>query len=88
MTAREKAKMVRSGEGLAGRRSRREYTRAEVAAAKRLGLAHGKEKHDRLGGPIFWAGGPFYIEDAEQKAADYKLVAAAMKREWSKEGAE
>lgn len=84
MTAREKA-MVRSGEGLAGRRSRREYTRAEVAAAKRLGLAHGKEK---LGGPIFWAGGPFYIEDAEQKAADYKLVAAAMKREWSKEGAE
>lgn len=33
--------MLRSGIGSGGERSPRRYTRAEVAAARRIGLAHG-----------------------------------------------
>lgn len=71
-----------SAPGPAGTPSRRHYTQREVAAAKRLGLADGKLT--KLAGPIFWAGGDHYPNLVRQNAADYKLLAAAMEREWSK----
>lgn len=75
--------MLRSRPAPNGHRSPRRYTRAEVAAARRIGLARGKEKHDHLGGPIFWAGGDYYPDQVRQGAADYALVLAAMEREWA-----
>lgn len=78
--------MIRSGPGAGGRRSYRTYTRAEVAAARRLKLAHGREKHDQLEGPIYWATGSHYPRAVKRLAADAALVLAAIEREWPKEG--
>jgi len=53
----------------------------------------GTEKHDRLGGPIFWGTGDFWPSrlaelqaKAQQAVEDCELVIAALEREWHKEG--
>lgn len=79
-------KRLQSAVGVGGRRSHRSYTPAEVAAAKRLGFVHGSPRKDRLGGPIFWATGPSWLDKARQRVKDSALVLAAMEREWGKEG--
>ena len=61
----------------------REYTPAEVAAAKRLGLAE-RRKGELLRGPLIFAGGPLYPDEARKKARDWALVSEAMDREWAK----
>lgn len=66
--------------------SERRYTRGEMAASVRVGVAYWD--HGRAGGPIFWAGGPYHPEQAAQMAADWALVAEAMKREWDRPDAE
>lgn len=73
-TKQENKKIIQSAPGPGGRRSKREYTREEVDAAKRLGLADGVESKDSLGGVIFWAGGRYYPELVEQSLSDYKVV--------------
>ena len=60
----------------------REYTKAEWAASKRVGVTHRKQ-HET--GPLIYAAGPYYPEHARQMANDWKLVADAMDREWVKE---
>lgn len=69
---------------------RREYSKAEVAAARRLRLAHTDTEGwpqpvKVLGGPLVWATGPYWPEKARQNANDWTLVADAMEREWTKE---
>jgi hypothetical protein len=61
----------------------REYSRAEIAAAKRLGISEtGPHAHP---GPLYFAGGPYWPDAWRQMAADYALVSAAVDREWGKE---
>jgi hypothetical protein len=66
--------------GVSEQVSPRRYTRAEVAAARRRGLANGS--NDNPGGPIFWASGPYTLDLVRGKLADYRIIAAAMEREW------
>ena len=61
----------------------REYTPAEVAAAKRLGLAE-QRKGEVLRGPLIFAGGPWHPDQARRMAKDWTLVSQAMDREWAK----
>lgn len=61
----------------------REYTPAEVAAAKRLGLAE-RRKGESLRGPLIYASGPWHPDEARRKARDWTLVSEAMDREWVK----
>lgn len=61
----------------------REYSRAEVAAAKRLGLAE-LRKSEMLRGPLIYASGPWHPDEARRKARDWTLVSEAMDREWVK----
>ena len=70
--------------GPAGIRSPRSYTPAEVAAARRRGLAHGKRVTDELSGPIFWATGDWTPNEVRAALADYELLAKAIEREWGK----
>lgn len=67
----------------------REYSDAEVAAAKRLGMAeHRKdfgEKIPRLRGTVIYASGPYWPDHARRLARDWGLVSAAMDREWQKQ---
>ena len=63
--------------------SPRGYTSAEIAAASRRGYVHGSR--DRLGGPLFWATGDWHPSEIRQALADYRLLAAAVEREWPKE---
>ena len=37
------------------------------------------------GGPLFWATGDWYPSEIRQALADYRLLAAAVEREWPKE---
>ncbi|GAA2180930.1 hypothetical protein GCM10009785_13740 [Brooklawnia cerclae] len=78
----ETPERIRSGPGADGLRSPHTYTRAEIAAGKRRGLVRGKESMDSLGGPLFWAAGDYYSSEVAQAAADYALLAEAIKREW------
>lgn len=77
----------------------REYSKEEIAAAKRIGigftatlLAGFREPKKVLSGPIIWATGPWYPEEARKQAAkarkaaaDWDLIGDAMDREWKKE---
>jgi hypothetical protein len=58
----------------------REYTPAEFAAARRLGIV-GRTAKD---GPLIYAGGPYLPDKIRQMAADATLLSAALDREWSK----
>lgn len=67
----------------------REYTREEIAAAKRVGIARmGPSEVDGrgkvLGGRMIWASGPYWPDHARKMAADWALVSAALDREWAK----
>lgn len=73
-----------SAPGPARRPSNRTYTRQEVAAARRLGLAHGRAS--ALGGPIFWATGDHCPKLVAKGLSDHRIVAEAIEREWGKEG--
>lgn len=73
-----------SAPGPAGKRSKRKFTRQEIAAAKRLGFVEGSEKQDTLGGPLFWATGNYYVDLVEQQLKDAQIASQAMKREWDK----
>lgn len=76
--------LMRSAVGPAGIRSPRTYTRKEIAAGRRLGLVNGRENHDELGGPLFWATGDFWPDRVRQKLEDYRTVIEAIEREWGK----
>lgn len=65
-----------------GSQSKRSYTRAELAAARRQGFLNKKG----LGGPMFWAMGDWWPNAARQAAKDYAIINAAIEREWAKEG--
>lgn len=70
----------------------REYTPAEIAAAKRRGLLDKRDIRAKvLRGPLIYAMGPWYPTDARRQAraarkaaADWDLLADAMDREWQK----
>lgn len=74
--------MLSSAPGPMGNPSPRKYTKAEFAAAKRLGFANGRISAPS--GPIFWASGEHYPNLIREQLADYELVAAAVAREWDK----
>jgi hypothetical protein len=57
----------------------REYTPAELAAGKRLGVTYSDH-----GGPMIYAGGPYLPTKIRKLADDAKLVADALDREWVK----
>lgn len=66
----------------------REYTKAEWAAAKRLGIARDTKLWDggtRRDGGLIWATGPYLPDKARKNARDWALVSAAIDREWNKE---
>lgn len=78
-------KMLSSGPAPGtGHRSPRTFTRAEIAAARRLDLVHGSESRDELGGGLFWATGDYWPNAVRATLADFELVLAAMDREWPK----
>ena len=72
---------------------RREYSKAEIAAGIRLGLARREKKFAPypdvikvVAGPMIYATGAVQVQDARQMADDWALVADAMEREFRKEG--
>lgn len=69
-----------------GGRSTRTYTRKEIAAARRQGLARGSIEKDTVGGPIFWAGGTFHLHKAEADLRDMEVIVEALRREWENLG--
>lgn len=73
---------VRSPHDHDGSLSGRSYSREEMAAAVRVGVA--RWDHGNARGPIFWAGGRHHPDEAKRMAADWALVSAAMEREWGK----
>ena len=82
--------LIYSGIGSSGRQSPRSYTRAELAAGKRLGVAH-NDRSDGRGGPLYWGVGSGVRDDllgrraeAEKTIADIDLILPAMDREWDK----
>ena len=71
--------------------SPRTYSSKEVAAGRRLGLANGSVTKGTIGGPLFWATGPWTASEVErlrrratQTLADTEIVAAAIDREWDR----
>ena len=65
----------------------REYTKAEIAAARRLGLVETKKLRGGgtcLTGPLIWATGDYYPSRARCIAQDWMIVSKAMDREWEK----
>lgn len=52
----------------------REYSRAEMAAARRVGIE----------APMFYATGDYHPNKARQLAKDWALIADAMEREWAR----
>ena len=67
----------------------REYSKAEIAAGIRVGIARrGKtfapypDVIKVIGGPMIYATGTYYPEHARKMASDWQLVADAMEREW------
>lgn len=60
----------------------REYTPAEFAAARRLGIVGPGLLAES--GPLIYAGGPYLPNDLRQKANDYALLADAVDREWAR----
>ncbi len=72
----------------------REYAKAEIAAGVRVGVARREKKfnpypHTEMVtvGQMVYATGPYWPDYARQMANDWKLVADAMEREWSKDNA-
>lgn len=72
---------------------RREYSKAEVAAGIRVGIARREKKFAPypevvtvIGGPMIYATGAVNVQDARQMADDWALVADALEREFRKEG--
>lgn len=78
------APTIRSCVGPAGVRSPRRFTAAEIAAARRRGLADGGQGADTLSGPLFWATGDYVPDRVRQAAGDYALLATAIEREWKR----
>lgn len=75
--------------GGSGVYSPREYSGAEIAAARRLKMVEGK--HDTLRGAMFWATGDWHLrnlakfeEEALQRLKDIELIREAIDREWDK----
>lgn len=71
--------------------SPRTYSFKEVAAGRRLGLINGSAIRGTIGGPLFWATGPWAANEVErlrrkatQTLADTEIVAAAIDREWDR----
>lgn len=64
----------------------REYTKAEWAAARRVGVAEKAHTSKNPGGPLIYATGNWYPDHARKMADDWAIVADAMEREWKKEG--
>jgi hypothetical protein len=60
----------------------REYTDAEIAASKRLGIS--ERGLQASPGPLFYATGPYLPGKWRKVAADAALVSAALDREWPK----
>ena len=82
MMASTQGRCVSSAHPDDGEPSPRCYTRAEMAAAVRIGLA--RWDHGNAGGPIFWATGPYHPSEARRNASDWALVSEAMDREWGR----
>lgn len=57
----------------------RRYSNEEWAAARRVGLAP-----ERGRGPLIWAAGSYEPASARRKATDWKTVADALEREWTR----
>lgn len=72
----------------------REYTKAEIAAGVRVGLARREKQFSPYPhvevvttGQLIYATGPYWPDHARKMANDWALVADAMEREWSRDNA-
>lgn len=73
---------IRAAHCVPGILSGRSFSRKEIAAARRMKLVHGSTKKGTLGGTLFWASSPMYLQELRQQIADSTLVLAALEREW------
>lgn len=71
----------------------REYTKAEIAAGARVGMARKEKKFNPwpqveivTTGQMMYATGSYWPNHARKMANDWTLVADAMEREWNTEG--
>ena len=63
----------------------REYTRAEWAASRHVGVSENNQSSNKPGGPLIYATGPYYPEHARMMADAWGILADALEREWKRE---